>query len=372
MSSVTRPQGSPLARYLLTAYALLLAYATLHPLTGWRDRGASPWTFLSAPLPQHVVAFDTIANVVAYIPMGFLAVLALHPWCRGASAVAMATAFAIAVSACLEAAQSYLPNRVPSNLDLLLNALGSLTGALLGAASIQRVLYNAVLIRLRESWFRPGGRTDIGLVIIALWLLTQLNPETLLFGTGYLRSIVDTLPSTPHPPEMFVRVEAIVSAAHLIALGLFLSALIHSRRPVWLVVLIVVALALGMRSIVFAAFFGTPRMFGWATQGALFGLVIGLVTLAIVGRVRNRRSRIAIAGVVLMVATVMANVAPGNPYRAESLKVWSTGQFLNFYGLTGFISMTWPFIALTYLIGVAIPTRGRVDDHSRRGPNTKA
>src|SRR3990167_3038885 len=77
-------QPSPLARYLYAAYALLIVYASLHPFTGWRDNCVLPFAFLVAPLPRYVTAFDVIANVLAYAPLGFLGALALFPAARGA------------------------------------------------------------------------------------------------------------------------------------------------------------------------------------------------------------------------------------------------------------------------------------------------
>jgi hypothetical protein len=54
-----------------------------------------------------------------------------------------------------------------------------------------------------------------------------------------------------------------------------------------------------------------------------------------------------------MAATVLVNLAPPNPYLADSLKVWQQGHFLNFNGLTRLVSALWPFVALGYLIYLA-------------------
>ena len=66
--------GPPLARYLLAAYVLLIAYASLHPLSGWRAHGASPFAYLLVPWPRWITGFDIAANVLAYVPYGVLAV----------------------------------------------------------------------------------------------------------------------------------------------------------------------------------------------------------------------------------------------------------------------------------------------------------
>ena len=98
------PRASPLARYLLLVYLLLVVYGSLYPLAGWRDQGLSPFAFLGAPLPRYFTWFDVALNVAAYFPLGLLAVLALAPRLTGAPAAVLALAGATAVSVLLEAA----------------------------------------------------------------------------------------------------------------------------------------------------------------------------------------------------------------------------------------------------------------------------
>jgi len=180
-------QPSPLARYLFVAYVLLVLYASLHPFSGWRDRGLPPFAFLTAPFNRPTPVFDVIVNVFGYVPLGFLAALAAHPRLRGASAFVFASAFAIGLSFALESLQLYLPTRTSSNLDLLANAAGGAVGALAAVAGTRALRLEEGLLRLRERFLLPGRGIDLGLVLIGLWLLSQLNPETLLFGTGDLR-----------------------------------------------------------------------------------------------------------------------------------------------------------------------------------------
>jgi hypothetical protein len=66
-----------------------------------------------------------------------------------------------------------------------------------------------------------------------------------------------------------------------------------------------------------------------------------------------RTARLALGAVLLMVATVLVNLAPPNPYFTATLKVWEQGHFLNFNGLTRLVSSAWPFAALAYLVWIA-------------------
>src|SRR5262247_2646045 len=115
---MAREQPSTLARYLFIAYLLLVVYASLHPLSGWRDRGLPAFAFLTASFNRPVPAFDVVINVVGYLPLGFLAVLAAYPRLRGFAALAFGVALSILMSFTLESLQLYLPTRTSSNLDL--------------------------------------------------------------------------------------------------------------------------------------------------------------------------------------------------------------------------------------------------------------
>jgi len=164
-----------------------------------------------------------------------------------------------------------------------------------------------------------------------------------------LRDLFESLPTTLHPAELFVRIEGTVTAANLVAVTLFTGALMPSRGARWRLVIALLLLAYLIRSAAFATLFRPADMFAWLTPGATWGSAIGLA-LALSAMFLSRRTAIALAGVLLMAATVLVNVAPENPYLANSLQLWRQGHFLNFNGLTRLVSTLWPFAALVYLL----------------------
>jgi len=349
------PRHSPLARYLLGAYWLLVVYGSLYPFSGWRDQGLSPLEFLVAPVPKYFTGFDLLANLVAYFPLGFLAVLAAVPRLRGARALACAVALAAATSVTLEALQTYLPDRIPSNLDLAANVAGALAGALAGVASADRFLGYGRLPALRGRVFLPGHGVDLGLVLVALWLFSQLNPGTLLFGNGDLRAFFEPPVAELYAAETFARIESGVAGANAVAAALFAALLVNPGHHVRLVVLALLAAAVTARTLAFAIFFEPHSALAWLTPGAAVGLAIGLaIALALAGL--PRAWAVAVCGLALMAATALVNLAPENPYLAQSLASWPQGHFLNFNGLTRLVSALWPFAALAYLLGG--PARG--------------
>jgi VanZ family protein len=332
-------------------YVLLVIYASLYPFEGWRTVGLSPFAYLSAPWPRYVTAFDVVVNLAGYVPFGFLAVAALRPRWRGVAAFVLAVASAALLSFLLEAAQSYLPARFASNLDLLCNAAGAALGAALGLAFAPFVA-EGPLHRGRDRAFLPGAEIDFGLVLVGLWLFVQLNPAALLFGAGDLRDYLAPWEGRARRPEFFVSIEAFTTAANLVAVGLLLSVLAapgwNARQMFgWLVIA-----ALAVKTAAFAILMRAENVAAYLTYGAQLGLAVGIGG-ALAAMAVPRAARLALAAVLLMAATVLVNLTPPNPYLADSLKVWQQGHFLNFNGLTRLVSALWPFVALGYLMFLA-------------------
>jgi hypothetical protein len=271
---------------------------------------------------------------------------------RGALAVALAAVAGVALSISMEMLQTYLPARIPSNLDVLSNSAGALLGALAGALWAPRLLHQSPLLALRHRWFTSGRRSDLGLTLLGLWLFTQLDPETLLFGVGDLRDLFQESPSLLYPADMFIRIEAAVAACNLVAAALFAAALTVPGQPVRTLLALLLLGALAVRALAFGVLFNPASALAWMTPGALIGIAAGLV-VAMAAVALPRALKLALAGMALMAATALVNLAPANPYLAQALQVWPQGNFLNFNGLTHLVSSLWPFAALAYLLLVA-------------------
>ena len=345
-----------MARIVFALYALLTVYASLYPLEGWHNHGLSPFAYLDAPWPRYVTSFDIAVNVLGYVPYGFLCVAALEPRMRGTGAALLATGTALLLSLVLEAAQSYLPARVAVNLDVLCNVAGAALGAAAGAAFAPWLIRHSPVTQARARLFLPGVAIDVGLVLVGLWLFTQLNPATLLFAAGDLRDYLTTGIGRARRAEFFVAIETFTAAANLVGVGLLISALARPGQPVRLLIGVLVAAALAVKVAAFAVVMRAENVFAWLTQGAQYGLMLGIaVALLVVSMPRT--ARLALAAVLIMAAMVLVNVAPPNPYLVASLKLWQQGHFLNFNGLTRLVSALWAFAALAYLIYLAAQRR---------------
>jgi VanZ family protein len=341
---------SRLPLYIALSWAALAIYASLYPFAGWRATGADPLAFLGAAWPRYFTGFDLIANIAAYIPLGFFGLLAV---CGGVGlsrrlGVILVTVFGVLLSGSLEALQTYLPSRVASNLDLACNGAGGLLGALLatlwgrGSFSVARVE------NIRRRWFATRRGVDSGLVLLVLWLVTQLDPGTIAFGTGDLRGLLELPPVEAFSAERFRAIETLVTASGLLA-ALLLTSLVAGRERLWWLPPILLGLALTLKTLAHALMLTPAGALSWATPGTLTGIAAAGLLWLLATPLPAALNQ-ALAAMAMLIATAVVNLSPTNPYLENSLQVWNPGQFLNFHGLTQFIAAIWPYLALPWLM----------------------
>lgn len=357
-----RSSAAPLA----WLYAALIVYASLSPFTGWKQPVNLPLLgFGHMPWQPYWTGFDVASNLVGYVPLGALLFGAQVRSGRAVGGSALNTVVAGALlSLCMESLQNWLPGRVPSMADWMLNGGGTVLGVLLAMAvramgGVDR--WQAV----RDRWFvhRSAG----GIALLLLWPLGLLFPPAVPFGLGQgvlrLREVAARwLEDTPW--EAWV-------AAGTTADGLLTPL---SRGSEWL------AIVLGMLAPSFIAFsimragwrrfaqlpaaltvglaattlstamnFGPQHAWAWITPTVVPALVAaGVLTTGLA--LMPPRGVAAIGLVSLTVLVALVNQAPQDPYYAESLQAWEQGRFIRFHGLAQWVGWLWPFAGLVYLL----------------------
>ncbi|MBK8336587.1 MAG: VanZ family protein [Sterolibacteriaceae bacterium] len=351
-----------LARTMAVVYWLLVVYASLHPLAGWRASGAPLLEFLDSPWPRYFTRFDLAVNVLAYVPLGFLMVPALQTRLKRGWAVLLAFAFGAALSISMEVLQNFLPSRVPSNVDWGCNMAGALLGALAGARWGGIFADHGWLSRWRRRRIVRGRRGDYGLILMGAWLLTQLTPEGVFLGTGDLRSFLELPTPLDYSARKFLALEMSIAASGVLAAGLIAWQNLRETSA-WLLGLLI-ALVIGARSLSAALEIGVENALHWLTPGNLYGLAIGASGLILATKLPDWSQRI-VAAFALLGATALVNLVPEYPYAGQPLAAWHAGQFLNFNGLTRVVSLGWPFAALAFLM---TPPAGRNAAATVRAP----
>ena len=330
-----------------------MVYASGQPFRGWRVPPPDVARFLTAPWPRYVTLEDILINIVAYVPVGFLLALALRPHARTHRAAGLAMAASIALSIALEYMQTLLPNRVASNVDVLTNGIGTVLGALAAPLFGPTRQLGQRLFGLRERWFEPGMYADAGLILLALWLLTGLHPTAQLFGTGDLRSTLDLPVLLLHKPHIAVASEAAVVALNLVGMGLLIATVLRPGVRLPRLALAAALAALAVKAVA-AAGVKTASPWSWLTPGVTLGLVVGAVLLYAASGLRRRRAALW-GAVALLLALLVINVAPGNPYHSVPRQFLAGGasHFLSYTGMVRALSEVWPLLAVAYLLVAA-------------------
>lgn len=363
-SRVKLPRLVSAALPLTLAYAALIAYASLYPFGDWRDQGIAPWAYLAAPWPKYWTGFDLGINVAGYVPMGFLAALAVlrtRPDAGVSQAVLRATLAGGAVSFAMETLQSYLPVRIPSNVDLALNTAGTFAGAAL-AAGLERAGAIAHWSRVRSHWF--VAEASGALVLLALWPFALLFPAAVTFGLGQVferleTAIAEGLLDTPFIDWLPVRqfeLEPLVPGVELLCvmLGALVPCLLAftvARSVAQRTVLLALTLAVGIAASALSAAlsYGPEHAWAWLSMPVLIGIagaaVAGLLLLG-----ARRRLCAALLLMALVVHLSLLNQAPESAYFAQTLANWEQGRFIRFHGLAQWLGWLWPFATLGYVL----------------------
>ncbi len=342
-------------------YVGLVVYASLYPFTDWRHQGIMPWAFLDSPWPRYWSGADVAINVLGYVPLGFLLALSRLRSGHPRFAALMATLVAAALSVVMESLQSYLPARVPSQVDWALNSLGAGLGAVV-AGLMETLGVIDRWSRFRARWFVPQARG--GLVLLALWPLALLFPAAVPFGVGQVferleAALAEWLSDTPWLewlPVRDVELQPLVPGVEMVCvtLGLLIPCLlgyciISQVRHRLLFTGAVFALGLAATALSAALSYGPEHSWAWFGAPVRAGMV-GTLLLAAALLWLPPRASAALLLLVLGVYLSLLNQAPTSPYFAQTLATWEQGRFIRFNGIAQWLGWLWPYAALIYVL----------------------
>jgi VanZ family protein len=341
---------------------VVIAYTSLQPFSGWWIPPEEIRMFLSAPWPRYITLEDVIVNIAAYVPLGFLLARAFMARFSSARAVFIAAALACLFSVAMETIQMFMPARIASNVDVLTNGLGGLIGALAAPLFAPTHGLGRGLARLRERWFVHGLSADVGLVLVCIWLVTQLHPTAQLFGTGNLRETFDLPVWVIHTPQLLVAAEAVIAGLNMVGVGLVILALTRETIPRGAAAAAALTAGLSVKALASFTLSKATGPFAWLTPGVLLGVLVSAILLFGLSHAR-RHLQWLLALCSFAAAILVINVGPENPYQNVPAQLVTAGptHFLSFSGIVRTLSELWPFLAIVYVATVAAG-RGR---HSR-------
>jgi len=265
----------------------------------------------------------------------------------------------------MESLQNYLPQRVPSSMDWVLNAAGTLIGVWVALI----VQWLGGLDRwqvVRDRWFIPHSAGGIALLL--LWPVGLLFPTPVPLGVGQvlfrLQELAGVaLSDTPWSTLADGWLDAQAGLTPLsrggelltILLGLLAPCMVAFSvvQPGWrraFLVLMAAVLGFAATTLSTALNFGPQHALAWLTPPALPALGMGVLLSFMLSDVPRRGAAgIGLVSITALVALVAQ--APSDPYYAESLFAWEQGRFIRFHGAAQWVGWLWPYAALWYLFG---------------------
>lgn len=365
---VVNPRTRSSATWLAAAYALLVVYASLYPFSGWRLPGAGEAPMWWLPPAVHQSRFDRWSNGLGYAPLGLLLTLALlRSRVRPLLALPAAALAGALLSYSLELVQQFVPPRVPTREDFLLNAAGSAGGAL-AALALHGTGWVDRWQRLRARWLRRDAGD--ALALLALWPLALLFPTAAPLGLGppgdrLRETLAGWLAGVPWAepahrllalPDGLPQAVSFGPLAEIstTALGLLVPCLVaYAVAPAgWRrVTLALGAAMLGVAAMTMstALNFGPQQALAWVGPRTGPALALGLL-LALACAGLPARLAVALGLVACTALLASALHAPADPYLAASLQQWEQGRFVRFHGLAQWLGWLWPLLALLWLL----------------------
>lgn len=342
-------------------YAALVVYASLYPFTPWRDQGLVPWAYWSAPMPRYWTGFDVTINLIGYAPLGALLAVGLLRVGRARWAVWLPLLVGGLLSCTMEALQTYLPGRIPSREDCLLNTLGTFMGAWLVWRGRRWVLWRR-WGAWRAHWL--VGEARGGVTLLVLWPVALLFPAPVPFGLGQVLARAHAMvedwvqdsrlgvwwPAVPAPEQAL----SLAAQAWCVFLGLLVVQLLaftvlRSRRQRWAGALVLTVLGVGSSVLSAALSWGPEHAWAWLDAATVVGMGLALAVGAGMSLAPWRLSA-AVALMALAVLLMVLNQAPHSPYFAQTLQEWEQGRFIRFHGVAQWLGWAWPYACSVYLV----------------------
>jgi VanZ family protein len=339
-----RRHATQLPQYFAALYGVMIVYASLEPFSGWMAPLPGTPFFLLESLPTRYTRYDIAINVVAYVPFGlFVALTGRHT--PAAARFAIATAISALLSFSMETTQMFLPSRDASTIDLVSNTVGGAFGALIAVVLNATPGLRARVGGWRHRVFVGGRRGDLGLALLGIWMLAQVNPGIALFAATFdpslelTRDLAGTL------------LQAAQCAFNVIGVGLFLALLLRQRRYFGGAVLVLIGVALMLKGAAAAVLLRSTMWENWLKPGTSFGVAAGAVALLLTSRL-SEQGQAKLCAIALLSSLIAPLLVPDMWQARAPLALfdWPYGHLLNFNGLTHAVLVVWPVLASFYLM----------------------
>lgn len=274
--------------WLTAAVIALIAYGSLYPFNFKPGIHDGLFAALGQLSWARAGRSDRISNVLLYLPLGFCLYLWLSTRFTRGRSVAVATLLGTLLSLAIEVAQVYLSSRVPSLTDLVLNAGGTLLGAIggLGWGGLTQLMH--LPTRAEKQSRDPGAA-----LIIGLWLAWRFAPFVPQLDLGKLKAAL-----RPLFDPTFDFVTVLIFLTCWLVVNQAIAALVSRPRRLETLLLLMAAVLIGRLIVASQAF----------VPAELLALLLLLPMVVLMHRLRPkpRRAALVLAVVALLVIEELA------------------------------------------------------------------
>jgi hypothetical protein len=143
--------------------------------------------------------------------------------------------------------------------------------------------------------------------------------------------------------------ESIITAICWLGTGLLLSLGMRDKAPQWKILNGLLCFTVLVKMTFTALQFGAEFSLLWLTAGAFWGMMLGCLLLKWTLKF-PQATKVWLALVCLLSATMVINLLPDNPYFNLTLRHWYQGRLLHFNELMQWVSVVWLPLALFWVI----------------------
>ena len=197
MASESSRLRTRLPHVLATLYGLAIVYVEPPAVPSMAPTATGDAVLPVRPGPPRWIRYDHATNSFAYAPFGFF--VAWSRAGRPAAARLRRSAIGVALSLVMESLQMYLPQRAASVSTSRQRRRGPLPAALAVLAFLRWHAHDTPS-SMRARMVPAGALGDLGLALVAVWLVVQVNPGIPLFATMFETGAQDSCRSRPHAP----------------------------------------------------------------------------------------------------------------------------------------------------------------------------
>ena len=338
---------------LLVTYVALVVMGSLYPFT-WQAMRISGWSFLWARWPAVITRTDILTNVSAYFPLGlFLANsvfrhrLTVSRWLGVCLAVGL-------LSTSFECAQLYIPHRVASNVDIFFNTLGAALGAACAPLFSRHSHFMAGFIAYRRFWFQSGWLAYSGLILLGLWILSQVSLQAPALVAGELHTsftpVWEAASRAQFKPDLLL-----IFMLDIAFVGLFGTILMRPNRRSSAATLVLMLMAILFKFLAAALLIKLSFLLRLLSLETLLGLGLGVAIALIAAHWHTGHALFqTAAGAVCLLILIklfhgVAFLTPSG--HAPDLAI-QPELLLNITGLAFLVAEAWPYLALGCLLAL--------------------